>query len=235
MEGSSRKLVKTVWCQKWCRFEQFWHHFVQFSLHVERGRLRQVRDGVLDPRDVAVVRVDVGAVGRRVPPRDEVRIWDRCRTQAQILNNMSRRFTKADIEPINQARFRWDMENLYQTNSEDDFPQKLLYLYNFDNLPDVAPAPTRVDALVFASDTDPVPAGWPQIAATRPIPYVPWWYVTKNRSTVYSTDYAYVPFIENVVSHMFWVPTGDCHWKPNRPPVQGLRPAPTLPACSPLM
>ena len=138
---------------------------------------------------------------------DEVRIWDRARSQGEILNNMTRRFTKADIEPINQARFRWDMENLYQTNSEDDFPQKLLYLYNFDNLPDVAPAATRVDDLVFASDTDPVPAGWPQIAATRPIPYVPWWYATKNRSTVYSTDYAYVPFIENVVSHM-----------PQRPP-----------------
>ena len=138
---------------------------------------------------------------------DEVRIWDRARSQSEIFNNMTKRFTKADFESINLARFKWDMENLYQTNSEADFPQKLLYLYNFDNLPDVAPAPTRVDALVFASDTDPVPAGWPQIAATRPIPYVPWWYVTKNKSTVYSADYAYVPFIENVVSHL-----------PQRPP-----------------
>ena len=138
---------------------------------------------------------------------DEVRIWDRARTQSEIFNNMTKRFTKADFAEINQTRFRWDMENLYQTNSEDTFPQKLLYLYNFDNLPDVAPATTRIDDLVFASDTDPVPAGWPQIAATRAIPYVPWWYVTKNRSTVYSTDYSYVPFIENVVSHM-----------PQRPP-----------------
>ena len=138
---------------------------------------------------------------------DEVRIWDRCRTGTEIVNNMTKRFSKTDFESINQARFRWDMEHLYQTNSEDDFPQKLLYLFNFDNLPDVVPAATRGTALVFASDTDPLPAGWSQTAATRPIPYVPWWYVTKNRSTVYSTDYAYVPFIENVVSHM-----------PQRPP-----------------
>ncbi len=139
---------------------------------------------------------------------DEVRIWDRVRTQSEILNNMTKRFSKADIEPVNQARFKWDMENLYQTNSEDDFPQKLLYLYNFDNLPDVDPDDdTRVDSLVFASDTDPVPAGWPEIAATRPIPYIPWWMDTENRSTVYSTDYSYIPFIENVVSHL-----------PQRPP-----------------
>ena len=138
---------------------------------------------------------------------DEVRIWDRCRSQTEILNNMTKRFKKADFEGINLARFKWDMENLYQTNSEDDFPLKLLYLYNFDNLPDVIPSATRDPTLVFPTDTDATPAGWPEIAATRPIPYVPWWFATKNRSTVYSSDYSYVPFVENVVSHL-----------PQRPP-----------------
>ena len=138
---------------------------------------------------------------------DEIRIWDRCRTESEIVNNRMKRFTKADIEPINQARFAWDMEHLYATNAEDDFPQKLLYHYSFDNLPDVVPAADRGSAPVFSTDTDALPNGWDQISATRPVPFVPWWYATKNRSTAYSGDLSYVPFVENTVSHL-----------PQRPP-----------------
>jgi len=32
---------KAGWCQKWCRFEQFWHHFVQFSPPVTKMVLIQ--------------------------------------------------------------------------------------------------------------------------------------------------------------------------------------------------
>ena len=141
---------------------------------------------------------------------DEVRIWDRCRTRSEIVANQYRRFTKEDVEPINHARFVWDMEHLYATDASADFPQKLLYLYSFDNVPDVVPAADRdPGALVYASETDPVPAGWDKISASRPVPYVPWWAGADNRSAAYSADLSFVPFIENTVSHMPQFPPRD--------------------------
>ena len=140
---------------------------------------------------------------------DEIRVWDRCRSQAEIRNNMMRRFTKDDIEPINRARWVWDKQNLYRTDAEANFPQKLLYHYSFDNLPDVIPDPARNDATTFFTDTDPVPMGWSEISSIRPVPFVPWWYVADNRSTAYATDFSYVPFIENTVGHLAQKPPRD--------------------------
>ncbi len=140
---------------------------------------------------------------------DEIRVWDRCRTQTEIVNNMSRRFKPADIEAINRIRWVWDKDHLYETDAEADFPQKVLYHFSFDNMPDVVRDPGRDDATAFFTDTDPVPLGWGVNAAIRPVPFVPWWYLADNRSTVYATDFSYVPFIENTVSHLAQRPPRD--------------------------
>ena len=164
---------------------------------------------------------------------DEIRIWDRCRTHDQIVNNMVKRFTKEDIEKVNHERFRWEMQgwgpgiaspgtNLVAVTMLSDFPQKLLYHYAFDNLPDVMAAADRDTSFAeyFASDADSFPAGWQDdvVARSRPDPFwtapawyhyrdtilphmVPWWYAATHRSNVY-TDYTYVPWIENTVAHM---------------------------------
>ena len=162
---------------------------------------------------------------------DEVRIWDRCRSQAEILNNMSKRFTKADIEAINHQRFRWEVTgwepdrvgvNLLAATANTDFPQKLLYHYSFDNLPDVMAARDRDTSFLeyFTAAADPFPAGSQSetVSAYRPNPFwtapmwyhyrtlmfphlVPWWYTAAHRSNIY-TDYSYVPWIENTVAHL---------------------------------
>ena len=164
---------------------------------------------------------------------DEIRIWDRCRTKDQIVNNKDRRFTKSDIEKINHERFRWEMQgwgpgiaspgtNIVAVTSLSDFPQKLLYHYSFDNLPDVMAARDRDTSFAeyFAADADPFPAGWHDdaVASARPSPFwtapswyhyrdtilphlIPWWFTATHRSNVY-TDYSYVPWIENTVAHM---------------------------------
>lgn len=169
---------------------------------------------------------------------DEVRIWDRCRSQAEILNNMSKRFTKADIEAINHQRFRWEVTgwepdrvgvNLLAATANTDFPQKLLYHYSFDNLPDVMAARDRDTSFLeyFTADADPFPAGWQSetVSAYRPNPFwtapmwyhyrtlmfphlVPWWYTAAHRSNIY-TDYSYVPWIENTVAHLPQTPALD--------------------------
>lgn len=159
---------------------------------------------------------------------DEIRVWDRCRSQSEINNSMKKRFTKADIAPINQERFFWDNIYLPGATSLSDFPQKLLYHYSFDNLPDVARAPAeRDDTFLSPHDTDKYPQGWDLVAdgtgrsggftgveeaanagvlGTRHFA-APWWYTANHRSTVYSPDFSYVPYIENTVAHM-----------PQRPP-----------------
>ena len=159
---------------------------------------------------------------------DEIRVWDRCRSQSEINNSMRKRFKKSDIEPINQERFFWDNVYLPGATSLSDFPQKLLYHYSFDNLPDVARAPVeRDDTFLSPHDTDKYPQGWDLVAdgtgrsggftgveeaanagvlGTRHFA-APWWYTANYRSTVYGPDYSYVPYIENTVAHM-----------PQRPP-----------------
>lgn len=180
---------------------------------------------------------------------DEVRIWDRCRTHDQIRNSMSKRFSKDDIDKINHERFRWEMQgvqtngfgiaesgyvgkNLFYLTTMDDIPQKLLYHYSFDNLPDVVlpdegrDIPARALGL-FAADASVAPSGWDSDAVSRyrPVPFwtapewypyasttlahlVPWWYSAKDRSSVY-TDFSYVPFVENTVAHMPQTPALD--------------------------
>ena len=185
---------------------------------------------------------------------DEVRVWDRCRTQTQIKNDMTKRYTKADIEAVNRKRLAWELEdwdkqdpqrdrvgtNLVAATQLSDWPQKLLYHYSFDNLPDVMPARDRDTSFMefFTADADPFPAGWQSetVSAYRPNPFwtapmwyhyrslvfphlVPWWYAAQHRSSIY-TDYSYVPWIENTVAHMPQTPALDMkglfpNWDPS--------------------
>ena len=174
---------------------------------------------------------------------DEVRIWDRCRTQSEIKNCMTKRFTKEDIEEVNRKRLAWELQgwdekdpeidrvgdNLVSATAQSPFPQRLLYHYAFDNLPDVMPSRDRDTSFMdfFTADADPFPAGWQSaaVSAYRPNPFwtapmwyhyrslqfphlVPWWYAAQHRSTIY-TDYSYVPWIENTVAHMPQTPALD--------------------------
>ena len=174
---------------------------------------------------------------------DEVRIWDRCRTQSEIKNDRMKRYTAADIEAINRKRLAWELQgwdekdperdrvgdNFVSATAQSPFPERLLYHYAFDNLPDVMPSRDRDTSFMdfFTADADPFPAGWQSdaVSAYRPNPFwtapmwyhyrslqfphlVPWWYAAQHRSTVY-TDYSYVPWIENTVAHMPQTPALD--------------------------
>ena len=163
---------------------------------------------------------------------DEIRVWDRCRSSSEIKNDMKKRYTASYIEPINQERFRWDNVNREGATSLSDFPQKLLYHYSFDSLPDVARAPAdRDDTFLYGKDTDKVPEGWDLVAQGTgrsdgfllPSPpravnasmieqrhaMVPWWYTANARSTIYGPDYGYVPYIQNTVAHLSQRPPQD--------------------------
>lgn len=136
---------------------------------------------------------------------DEIRIWDRVRSQSEIQTDMYKRYDKEKVESVNHARFVWDEENAISATALSDFPQKLLYHYGFDNLPDVIPAASRdPGALIPGSDTDDLPYGFDQLSVRPSVtdyPGIPWWYASSVRSTVYNRDFAYVPFIENTAAH----------------------------------
>ncbi len=177
---------------------------------------------------------------------DEVRIWDGARSQDEIVGAIGERFDKADISKINHDRFKWELAGwtpggsgvgtnfLARTTLTEDVPQRLVYHYSFDNLPDVVPSDDRADRLtkpellaLFAADAAPSPLGWNDdaVARTRPTPFwtapswypyaatslphlVPWWFNAADRSSRY-TDYSYVPYIENTVAHLPQEPAVD--------------------------
>ena len=133
---------------------------------------------------------------------DEVRIWDQARSQTEILNNMTKRFSKADILPINQARFAWEMENIATIDNITDFPQQLLYHFSFDTLPDVLPGADRDTTEIPDSDITSRPKGWDAIDNDNPLNSIPWWERAADRSAVYGPQYDYIPVIENTVAHL---------------------------------
>ena len=132
---------------------------------------------------------------------DEVRVWDRARTQAQIVETMNKRFTREDVLAVNEARRKWDFFNLDTADSLSDFPQKILYHYSFDNLPDPVENSEREDEAP-SYDTSETPFGWPSIARIRATPYIPWWNAAGSASTVYASDRSYIPVIENTAAHL---------------------------------
>ncbi len=146
---------------------------------------------------------------------DEIRVWDRVRSQGEIQNDMYKRYGKEEVARINDARFAWDQNNGFAATALSDFPQKILYHFSFDNLPDVIPSPSRdPNADIPGSETDELPAGYAVIGSlARPAvtdyPGVPWWFASPVRSTVYNADYTYVPFIENTAAHLRQYPPFD--------------------------
>lgn len=126
---------------------------------------------------------------------DEVRIWDGARTDTQILQDMKRRYTKDDLL-ANRTAVR---ESEYAGGSRKpgvspQLPAELLYHFTFDNL-------FGADS---AASVAKVPRGfnyW-ETAINRPLGYeVSWWKDLPTVSQVY-TDYGYVPWIENGVTHL---------------------------------
>lgn len=148
---------------------------------------------------------------------DEIRVWDRVRSQGDIQKDMLKRYTKREVAAINDARYDWEQLNIaWFTNSvlvdaRSDFPVKLLYHFTFDNLPDVAvPSPDR--GAVNGSETDEVPYGYDQLSVRPSVsdyPGVPWWFNSTVRSRVYNRDYTYIPFIENTAAHLRQYPPFD--------------------------
>ena len=126
---------------------------------------------------------------------DEVRIWDGPRSTDQIYENFNRRLTKQDLLE-NRADVIEKRDVLFWSRYEGQIqlPAELIYHYTFDNLfgADVA-ASAATSPRGFTS---------PSVAINRPEDYVcPWWNLWETKSAVYS-DYAYIPWIENLVAHL---------------------------------
>jgi hypothetical protein len=126
---------------------------------------------------------------------DEVRIWDGARNNVEIKSDYKRRFAKSDLLS-NRALVRTQEALGYSRvwTSPLQLAPELLFHYTFDNLfsaettNDVATSPRGFNA--------------PAVTINRtPDALCTWWASAKVKSTVY-TDYQYVPWIENSVSHL---------------------------------
>ena len=143
---------------------------------------------------------------------DEVRVWDRVRSPAEIQAAYQKTFTIDEVYAINHARFAWEQENNFPFNTAlANFPQKLLYYYNFNNLPDVIADSSRNGVETYPTDTDHVPAGISKRDGV-PVDYeVQWWASSSIKSSVYNRDLGYVPMAENIAAHIPQYPPLSCH------------------------
>ena len=146
---------------------------------------------------------------------DEVRVWDGARKHNDIRLDMYERFDRVRIAQINDARSVWEVDNAAGATALTDFPQKVLYHFSFDNLPDVAPHPNRDPAAIIpVANINELPEGW-DIASRKFLPNradypgQPWWLQSTLKSTYYDADPAYVPVIENTVAHLRQFPPLD--------------------------
>jgi len=126
---------------------------------------------------------------------DEVRVWDGARTDNEILEGYTKRFTRDDVD-LNREEIQAALAEggSRVAGSAVSLPAELIYHYTFDNLysSDVTNTVTRV------------PRGFNYwtAATNRPSGYlVGWWSELATHSQVYS-DYGYVPWIENSVEHL---------------------------------
>ena len=144
---------------------------------------------------------------------DEVRVWDRVRSPAEIQAAYQKTFTIDEVYAINHARFAWEQENNFPFNTAlANFPQKLLYYYNFNNLPDVIVDSTRNnDAIVYPTDIQQVPLGISERAGVPAGYEVPWWASSAVKSSVYDRYLGYVPMAENIAAHIPQYPPLSCH------------------------
>ncbi len=134
---------------------------------------------------------------------DEVRIWDGARSAADIAADVKNRtrYTAALASANRQAVYEaWREGGTRQDGSVLQLPAELKYHWSFDHLPgavekdDVMITPTGFTTRGTITDAKAVwvrPQDW----------QCPWWSNVTVRSTVY-TDAAYVPWINNTVSHL---------------------------------
>lgn len=143
---------------------------------------------------------------------DEVRVWDRVRTPAEIQAAYQKTFTLAEVHAINHARYAWELENNFPyATALSDFPQKLLYYYNFNNLPDVIIDSTRKDdAIVYPTDIQQFPLGIGERMGVPADYEVPWWASSLVKSSVYNSNLGYVPMAENIAAHIPQYPPLSC-------------------------
>ncbi len=135
---------------------------------------------------------------------DEVRVWDRVRSAAEIQAAYQKSFTLDEVYAINHARFAWEEENKFPyATAIADFPQKLLYYYNFNNLPDVIIDSTRKDdSIVYPTDIQQVPLGIGERMGVPTGYQIPWWASSLVKSSVYDGDLGYIPLAENLAAHV---------------------------------
>ena len=134
---------------------------------------------------------------------DEVRIWDGARSAADIESDYKNRtrYTAEKILANRQAVFSaWYWGGSRVESQPIQLPPELKYYWTFDHLPgavekaDVMPVPAGFSTAGSVTDAKAVwarPEGW----------FCPWWDEVLVRSHVY-TDTAWVPWINNTVSHL---------------------------------
>ena len=108
---------------------------------------------------------------------DDVRIWSGERSQAEVQISKQQRFSRGEVRTLAGSGVLQD-------------PPELRYYFTFDDLPDPDHSPITPD-------------GFDQVLLVgAPVGYdgVPWWKQAPDRSTVYD-EYAYIPWIENLVAH----------------------------------
>lgn len=135
---------------------------------------------------------------------DEVRVWDRVRSAAEIQAAYQKSFTLDEVYAINHARYAWEEENKFPyATAIADFPQKLLYYYNFNNLPDVIIDSTRKDdSIVYPTDIQQVPLGIGERMGVPAGYQIPWWASSLVKSSVYDGNLGYIPLAENLAAHV---------------------------------
>jgi len=126
---------------------------------------------------------------------DEVRVWDGARSNNEILENYTKRFSTDDLKLNRDAV----AESLAEGGSRvagvlPQLPAELIYHYTFDNMFSA----NSIGAVAK------VPRGfnYAQVTVNRPEGYVVgWWDALPTHSLVYD-DYGYIPWIENGVEHL---------------------------------
>ena len=130
---------------------------------------------------------------------DEVRIWDGARSAAQISSNYKKRFVADDIRQ-NRAVFYNQYAQLGSRSdaANEDLEPELRYLFGFDHTFG-ADSPEHVAKVPAGFDYSGVDG---KAILSRPAGWVcPWWAGLPCVSTVY-TDYAWVPWINNMYAHL---------------------------------
>ncbi len=130
---------------------------------------------------------------------DEVRIWDGARSAAQIAANYKKRFVADDIRQ-NRAVFYNQYAQLGSRSdaANEDLEPELRYLFGFDHTFG-ADAPEHVAKVPAGFDYSGVDG---KAILSRPEGWVcSWWAGLPCVSTVY-TDYAWVPWINNMYAHL---------------------------------